>query len=347
MKKEKIIQIFMAFLLTWGLIFPFQPFAQGQYKQNKPNESKRLFLEANIALLEKRYDNAHKIAENLITNYAGDYQISLYLRLYANTFYLLDENFQKGMLQPIPPGIQKRIDELKSKENKNVIDLVKLVWIGNGPGGDFSTDYMEEILQKFPESIWVDWAKWMLIQEREYRPREKYQDKSPDERSKLLMRDLYNSGKKFIDDHPDSYMLPGLLEATARWAYSSGDSTVKEEAVRTCYRVLQDYPNAEYDCAEARRTLRDLQGKNYKETPGFSEETDRIITQFYCISPEPTKHKKYTELYVQMTEQVETETHSGLPLLSYLLIIPAVAIAIAVLILLLKKSRRRRTKRFG
>jgi len=250
----------------------------------------------------------------------------------------LDEDFQKGMLRPTPPGIQTRIEQLKAKADKTVIDLVTLSWIGNGPGGDFSTEYMKEILDKFSTSVWAEWAEWMLIQEREYRPREKYQDKSPDERSKLLMRDLYIAGKKFIRDHPDSYLLPKILQATARWAYSSGDTTAKEESVQMCRRVLNDYPNAEYACAEARRTLRDLQGDNYKETPGCSKETDRIITQFYCLSPDLAEHKKYTALYVKITEQGQAETRPGLPTLSYVLVPPAVAIAIVGLILLLKKS---------
>ena len=350
MKKKKFILICIVFGLS---CVTDQSVAKGRYDENKSNESKKLFLEANIALSQKRYADAHAIAERLIRDYAGDYQISLYLRLYANTFYFLDEDFQKGMLQPTPPGIQKRVEQLKAKQDKTVIDLVKLVWVGNGPGGNFSTEYLQEILYKFPGSVWRDWAEWMLIQEMEYSPREKYQDKSAEERSKLLMRDLYNACRKFINDHADSYMIPGLLEATARWAYSSGDTTVKEEAIQICRRVLKDYPNAEYDCAEARRTLREILGNNYKETPGCSAELDKVITQFYCLSPEPDKQKKWTTQYLSVVKQTEKESKieeraqpgiSTLSKLSYILSLLISVIVIVFFILLLKKKAASRGK---
>ena len=309
--------------------------------QDQMSEAKQLFVNANLALSEERFIDAHGIAERLIRDYAGDYHIGLYLRLYANTFYFWDEDFQKGMLRPTPPIIQKRINDLKTKEDKTVIDLVKLTWIGNGPGGDFSIEYLGEILDKFPYNVWAEWAEWMMIQEREYRPREKYQDKSPEERSKLMMRDLYVAGKKFIEEHPDSYMLPRLLQATARWGHRADelqDAAAKEELVQMCYRVLRNYATADYDCAESRRTLRDLLGNSYKEIPGCSEGADRIITQFYCLSPDPTEHKKCTKEYIQMIEKEETETKPGLPILSYVLITPVVAIVIVGIIFLLKKK---------
>ena len=349
MKREKFILTCMIFGLGCVIIPRTQAVAQVQYDYNKSNEARKLFLEANIALSEKRFTDAHTIAKRLIQDYAGDYQIGLYLRLYTNTFYFLDEDFQKGVLRPTPPGIQARIEAMKAKSDKTVIDLVKLAMLADGLGGSVSVEYLEEILQKFADSIWRDWAEWMLIQEREYRPREKYQDKSPEERSKLLMRDLYNAGKKFMDDHPNSYMLPKLLKATADWGHWGDallDAAAKQEAVGMCYRVLRNYPTAEYDCAEARRTLRELLGNNYKEIPGCSEEGDRIITQFYCISPEPAKQKKYTALYVKMIEKEEAETKPGLPVLSYVLITSVVGIVIAglALTLLLKKKASSRGK---
>lgn len=341
MRKRRFYFICFLAVLIFTDINYTQGASKGSLGQDKMSEGKQLFINANLALSEKRFVDAYGIAERLIRDYAGDYHIGLYLRLYANTFYFLDKDFQKGMLRPTPPGIQKRINELKTKENKTVIDLVKLTWIGNGPGGDFSIEYLEEILDKFSSSVWAEWAEWMLIQEREYRPREKYQDKSPEKRSKLLMRDLYVAGKKFINENPDSYMLPRLLQATARWGHRADelqDAKAMEEAVQMCYRVLRSYPTADYDCAEARRILRDLLGNSYEEILGCSEEVDRIITQFYCISPDPAEHENCTKEYIQMIEKGQAETKKGSPLLSYVLITTAVAIVIVGIMLLLMKK---------
>lgn len=307
-------------------------------------EGKRLFLSANVALSEKRYADAHRIAEELIRRYAGDCQIGLYLRLYANTFYFMDENFQKGMSRPIPPGIQARIEALKAKGNKTVVDLAALAWVGNGPGGDFSLEYIQEILDKYPNSIWADWAEWMLTQEREYRPREKYQDKRPEERLQLLMKDLYEAGKEFIQAHPTNYMIPSALVAVASWGYDSGelaDPIRREEAISMCNRVLNEYPSAEYRCAEARRTLRNILGQDYKEQPGCSEETDRIITQFYCVSPELDRQKKYTTEYAaKIVAQANSRAEDAWPLVAYILIVGALAaVATATSLLVRKKSR--------
>jgi len=347
MRNQRFVFFCVVVVLAYAVINHNQGASEGSLGQDKMSEAKKLFLNSNLALSEERFIDAHAIAERLIRDYAGDYQIGLYLRLYANTFYFLDEDFQKGMLRPTPPGIQKRINELKTKEDKTVIDLVTLTWIGNAPGGDFSIEYLEEILDKFPSSVWSEWAEWMLIQEREYRPREKYQDKSPEERSKLLMRDLYIAGKKFIREYPDSYMLPRLLQATARWEYRTDamqDAAAKEEAVQMCYRVLKNYPTAEYDCAEARRTLRDILGNSYKEIPGCSGEADRIITQFYCLSPDPIEHKKCTTEYVQRITRVEAKAKPALSLLYYVLIPPSVAIVIVGFILLIRKKPGNRSK---
>jgi hypothetical protein len=358
MKSERFVFVFcMAVVICWIDVNYIQGVPYAGLDQDKANEAKKLFMETNIALSEQRYDDAHSIAEKLITNYAGDYQIDLYLHFYVHTFYFLDEDFQKGMLHPTPPGMQNRINELKTKQNKTVIDLVKLVWVGNGTGGNFSTEYLQEILNKFPGSVWRDWAEWMLIQETEYRPREKYQDKSPEERSKLIMRDLYYAGKKFINDHPDSYMLPRLLKATAGWACSSGNTTTKEEAVQMCRRVLKDYPNAEYACARARQMLRELLGNEYKEPAGRTAEQDRRITLFYCQKPEISEYKKNTAKYVQMIEETQAETGkegtkpispvttgTGLPAAAYAVIVIVIIIVGVGSILLLKKKASSRSK---
>jgi len=308
----------------------------------KIRDGKKLFLEANVALSKERFADAHDMAEKLIRDYSGDYQIGLYLHLYVHTFYFLDKDFRNGMLRPIPPGIKARIDTLKTRPDKDVIDLVKLAMLTDYLGGSIDMNYLGQILQSFPDSIWRDWAEWMLTQEKTLSlAREKYQDKSVDERSKLLMSDLYIVGKKFIEEHPNSYMVPKILKATADWGHWGGilsDDTAKQEAVHFCLRVLKDYPSAEYHCARSRQILRVLLGESYQEPEGTSEEHDRFITLFYCHTPQLKEYKKYTTEYTQMIEKEEAKTKPGLPPLSYVLIIPAVAIVIVGLILLLKKK---------
>ena len=143
----------------------------------RAQQGQRVFLQANIAISEGRFQDAHALAEKLIEQYAGDCQIGLYLHLYVHSFYLLDDDFRKGMLHPTPTGMQARIDAMKAKSDKREIDLVKLVMVANGLDGGFGIEYLEELLEHFPESVWRDWAEWMLIREAEYRPNEKYQDR--------------------------------------------------------------------------------------------------------------------------------------------------------------------------
>ncbi len=347
MRKKSSVFIYILIVISCTFTSYVHGVVEVRTDKERINEAKKLFLKANLALSEKRYDNAHEIAEKLITDYAGDYQIDLYLHLYVHTFYFLDEDFQKGMLRPTPPGIKKRIRQLKSKQDKTLIDFVTLSCVADFESGSFSIEYLQAILDKFPVSVWRDWAEWMLIQETVYRPREKYQDKSPEERSELLMRDLYYAGNKFINEHPDSYMLPRLLKATADWACSSGNTTAKEESIQMCRRVLNDYPNAEYHCARSRQILRQLLGNEYKEPIGCTAEQDRLITLFYCQKPEISEYKKNTVNYVQMIEQVQADTKPDLPKLYCVLATLAVAIAIAVLILFIKKSANIHVNRLG
>lgn len=341
MKKKKLVFICVAVVLDYAAISYVKAVPEGSLGHDKMSKAKQLFINANLALSEERFIDAYVIAERLISGYAGDYQIGLYVDLYVNTFCFLDNDFRNGMLRPIPPGIKARIDTLKIKPDKDVIDLVTLAMLSNYPGDSVALEYLEEILQKFPNSIWRDWAEWMVIQEREYRPREKYKDKNPEERSKLLMRDLYVAGKKFIEEHPDSYMVPKILKATADWGHWGGclsDDAAKQEAVDFCRRVLKDYPSAEYHCARAREILRELLGNSYQEQEGCSEEQDRLITLFYCHTPQLKEYKKYTTEYVENVMQVQVETKPRFPLLSYVLITTAVTIVIVSILFLLKKK---------
>jgi len=345
MKKKRFILVYVVVALCYAGI----NHVQKNHAQNKISEAKKLFLEANLSLSEKRFADSHGIAEKLITDYAGDYQISLYLRLYANTFYFLDEDFQKGMLRPTPPGIQKRIEELKAKKDKTVIDLVTLAWIANGPGGDFSTEYLEGIIKRFPNSVWADWAETEL----EF-AKIPGRGTITEERSAAF----YEFCTNFMKTHPNTHLTPRLLCITANSRRRmSEDKMAKDEAVRTCHRILQDYPDAEYECAEARRILRELLGDNYKEAPGCSAERDRIITQFYCVSPEPDKQQKWTTRYIQMKEESQTEqekesaksdspvaTGTGLPAAAYAAITIVAVTLGAGLILLLKKKATSRGK---
>jgi len=358
MKKNKAVLFIMVFLIfLLGLSVPLgYPTTGAEQTERKWEDGKRLFLKANIAISEERFSDAHALAEKLIHEHAGDYQIGLYLHLYAHTFYLVDEDFREGQLRPTPPQMQTRIERMKAKRNKTVRELVKLVMVGNGLGGSFCMEYLREILQRFPESIWTDWAEWVLINEMVYRPQEKYLDKGPEERTSLLIRDLYQSSKKFISQHPKSYMLPCLLEATASWTcwgYKVLDKIKKREVKRICYRVLNEYPTAEYHCARAREILRDLLGSDYSELEGCSKEKDRIITLFYCHSPQTHAYKEYTTEYFRVKDEAKAETpketnKAGLPAdrglssAAYFMLIMAAAaggvVALVVAAMLRKKA---------
>lgn len=317
--------------------------------EKKTEEGKKLFLDANIALSEERFADAHAVAEELVREHAGDYQIGLYLHLYAHTFYLLDEDFRKGGLRPTPPGMRARIEAMKAKPDKSVIDLVKLAMVGDGPGGGFCIEYLEEILHKFPESVWADWAEIELWVARRWGA-----VRSDTEERKQRYRGFYNFGKAFISEHPNSYLMPRLLKATAIWGCMWGNVRAKEEGMRMLQRVLHEFPSADYYCARARRKLRELLGDDYQEMDGCSEEGDRTITAFYCHSPQMEEYRKYVQEYLATREgmeagigkEVETEmagaqgalpSDTDLAPLAYVLIMAAIAIGIGGLILLLKK----------
>ncbi len=338
MRKYSVVFFCVVILFSYAIINHAQGASEGSLGQDEISYTKKLFLKGNVALSEKRFADAHMIAKKLLLEYAEDPQIWLYMHFYIHTFYFLDKDFQKGMLRPTPPGIQKRIDELKAKENKTVIDVVTLAWVVDAEKG-FSIEYLEEIIEKFPGSAWADWAKTELAFE-------KIPGKGTT--TKERAEEFYKFGAAFMKTNPETHLMPRLLSITASARrVMSQDKEARDETIKMYQRILDNYPNAEYCCADARRELRRLLGESYKDPPGCSEENDRIITQFYCVLPDLGEYKKYTTQYVQMIEKRRAKTEPGLPLPSYLLITPLLAIAIAVLILLLKKSGRRHTKRFG
>jgi hypothetical protein len=204
-----------------------------------------------------------------------------------------------------------RLESLKTKRSKDILDMIILAWLGDGPGGSVSTEYLAEILEKFPNSPWQDWAEWVLVQEETYQPNKKYLDLSPEERQRLLMSELHVAGERFIREHPNTHLMPMVLHAAAnwmRWARQPRLAEVDEIASQLYARILGQYPTSEYYCASARRKLRKLLGEGYQETAGNSEERDKKITLFYCHSPEISKYQEYTKEYVAAKEQQAAET---------------------------------------
>jgi hypothetical protein len=272
----------------------------------KARIGRELFLAGNLAISEGRFKDGHEIAERLIREHAGDYQIGLYLHFYAHTFYLVDEDFQKEMLRPRPQGIQERVAALKTKDNKSVLDLVKLAWVADQESWHLGSEYLEEILEKHGESIWRDWAEFELGVAK--RSKRSGAVRSGTEEHRAKYRELYSFAEGFIKEHPNSYLTPRVLKAGAGWACLSDDAAAKKEAVKMCKRVLREYPSAEYHCARARRKLRRLLGNTYEEADGCSEERDRIITLFYCHTPQLEDYKKFTTEYVAVRAELEEQT---------------------------------------
>ena len=349
MKNKRAIVWTIVFLISVvGLSVPLGYTTIGaEQEDSKIEDGKRLFVKANIAISEERFADAHALADKLISNHAGDYQIGVYLHLYAHTFYLLDEDFRQGQLHPTPTEMQGRIDAMKAKSDKREIDLVKLVMVANGLDGGFGIEYLEEILKKFPESIWSDWAEMELGVAKGPRG-----VRSGTEEYRAKYRALYNFGKNFMVAHPRTYLMPRLLTATASWGYLSGETKIRQEAVRMCHRVLSEYPSADYQCARARETLRDLLGSEYKESEGCSKEKDRIITLFYCHSPKLHEYKEYTKEYLREMKKGKartprenirpsSEADGGLSVMG--VVVGGIGVAIAagiVLVVLLRKKPR-------
>ena len=324
---------FVLIMIFATLIFGKSTFVKhslgSNFNDKKMKNSRELYLQANIALSEKKFAEAYKMAQTLVLENAEDPQIWLYMHFYVHTFYFLDEDFQKGMLRPTPSGIQRRIDELKTKEDKNIIDLVTLAWVVDAEKG-FSSEYLGEIIEKFPGSAWEDWAQTELAFE-------KIPGKGTTTKERAI--EFYKFGVDFMKNHPETHLMPRLLSITASARYGmTQDKKVRDEVIKMYQRILDNYPSAEYCCANARRKLRRLLGESFKEIPGYSEEQDRIITQFYCVSPDLAEYTKYTTEYVENIMQGQAETKPRFPLLSYVLITTLVAIVIVGIMLLLMKK---------
>jgi len=355
--EKKIFSLLLLFALVGAGNGLLETRAAAKSEDEKVNDGKKLFLEVSIAISEGRFADGHAMAEKLIRDHAGDYQIDLYLSRYLHSFYFLDEDFRKGQLHPTPSQMQTKIDQMKEERSKSVMDLVRLGMVGDGPGGGFCVEYLREILQRFPRSIWADWAAT------EVRFSDIFRDAKTEEER---YREFYNFGKSFMQEHQHSYVTPRLLciTATARERMSQ-DEAGRDEAISMCRRVLKDYAVADYYCAYARQKLRGLLGDNYVEAEGCSEDRDRIITRFYCHSPEATKYKKYTAEYVQVIgpsiekkpERVEgkakklgkAEKETVRPSLlggtaAYVAIAAAIVVGIVALILLSKKKASTRSQ---
>jgi hypothetical protein len=332
-----------------------------QYK-----DGRKLFLDVSIALAEERFDDAHVMAERLICDYANDYQIRTYLGLYGDTFFLAHKEYREAPTPPVdsppPKWLKDEVEAMSAKPNKDVLDLVKLVAVGDEQicGQDFPVKYLEEIVHRFPESPWAEWAEWLVIENTAYRPGEKYQDKSPQERYRLLARDMYEAGSKFVEEHPDSHMTPGRLHVMATdLGEISDEDSAKQEAIRLTRRILEEYPTSETHCASARLRLRQLLGEDYTEEEGCSEERDRIISRFYSHMFDLRRYKRDVTQYLSIKQEMEGEKlgagsigpameansvepdlppAAGLSSAAYMLIAAAGGLVLLGLILLLKKK---------
>ena len=283
--------------------------------ERKMEDGRRLFLDVSIALSEERFADAHAMAGTLIRDYAGDYQIRGYLHLYEYTFALVHEEYRTGGVPPVdsppPKWLTNEVEAIMAKREKGVLDLIKLVVVGDKRicGNNFPANYLEEIVRRFPQSPWAEWAAWVLIAEREYRPKEKYLDKRYEERTRLLARDMYNAGKKFVEEHPDSHMVPGILHMmSAKRLVISQDDASKEEAIRLSRRILEEYPTHECACASARFRLRRLLGENYEEEEGCSEKQDRNISRLYGHTGDLDEYKRHVGQYLSTKKELEAQT---------------------------------------
>ena len=320
--KIKVAYIFFFVVLFVHMPNLLEAKTSSKVDQKKINEGKKLFLDIKIAIMEERFEEAHNMAERLIQDYAGDYQIDMYLNLYSKTFYLLDEDYRNVISEYLPKGLKEKIKDMKSKEKKTALDIVIIFEVGTWPivHKVERIKYLNMIIKQFPSSIWRDWAEWELIVEETVRPEEKYQDKSDEERQRLLIKDLFNAGKKYIERHPGSYMQARALEATSSWgamvialenSASREEITMGEneedEIISMSKKVLREYPRAGYMCACARDTLRSLKVTKFKEINAFSEQEDKIIRKFYLNAYEPSdsRFKNNVKAYMKLKKEKE------------------------------------------
>jgi len=308
-------KLFLFVLLMAGILGSWRPSRAraDRVAQERLKGARELFIEVNVALAEGRYEEAYNAAERLVHEHAGDYQIDAYTRVYAHTFQLLDEDFRKGLFRPTPAGIVSRLDGLKRKAEKSIEDLVILACLDKKDSESFSIAHLEEILRASGEAAWRDWAEWKVVEgslggslgEKE----EKY---GPEEGMRLVMSELFRAGMQYLDEHPDSYMVPYVLYGTADWACSMERDNMESTrvAIEHYQRILREYPDAEYFCAWARRDLRRLLGEQYEGIAGESEERDKIITQFYCHSPRLDEYKERTRGYLREVSEGEIEVRT-------------------------------------
>lgn len=192
----------------------------------------------------------------------------------------------------------------------DLVKLATLVWRDDEvpEGNKLYAKYLKELLDKFPKSIWADWAKFELINAQYPFLMEKYSSKPLKERDSLVFKELYNMVKDFIKINPKSYMIPNALEAVADWGmlaeggqdgYGKVDVNIKKEAVGFYCKILKEYPEAEYFCAFARGRLRLLLGKNCEDVQGYSEEEDEKIKTFYLNNPEQMQNDKEFKEYIK------------------------------------------------
>jgi tetratricopeptide (TPR) repeat protein len=262
--------------------------------QARTEEIKILYNKSMLALSEGRYEEAHDIADKLIHEYPDNYQSSFLPGLYQITLYFLNEDFRKEDFDSADIEVMKKINELKNKENKDVTDLVILAKMANGYGRGMNISYLDDIILHHSDSPWSDWAiaqKEMAI----------IMKKIP-----IDYDEFFAFGKKFISEHPNSHVLPGILAAMGNWSHFL-DEESKNEAIQMCLRCLHDYPMAEVACAEARCFLRHLLGDEYKESPGWSIEKDRLITQYYLVPNELSKLKECVTEYPKIAQSIPVE----------------------------------------
>jgi len=292
--------------IGWGAAYTLRGADEGKAK-----EGRRLFLDASIALGEGRFGDAYVIAEKLVAEHVGDCQSGLYLRLYANAFYLLDEEYREGGVRPVdtplPEGIRTRIETLMGKQDKTLMDLVKLTAVGDKRicGKDYRVRYLKEILDRFPDSVWAEWGAMELGMAQIFLSRDE-----------TMLREhyarLYNFGKNFLAEHPDSYLTPRLLRAMANWRLQvSSDEAAKGEVIEMCNRILCDYPSAEYYCARARLRLRMILGEDYDE--GSNKDADLATAYLYTCRPFLEEYKERTRRYLREVGEGEIEVRTELP----------------------------------
>ena len=341
---DKILFLPLIFIFFFQSMFLVRISSGAISDSKKAEEAKILFVEANKFISEDKYNEAFALAEKLIEEYPDDYQIWEYLHFYEHTFNLIDADFRNGQLRPTPNGVLKRIEEIKT--NKNALDLVKLSWLVEGKNNGPNVEYLKQIIDKFPDDIWAEWAKSELAMAEILMKGE-----NPDKR----YESFYHFGISFINQNPKSHLIPRIIciTADARYRMAKNDEKAKNEAVKMLQRILNEYQSDEYECAMSRYLIREILGNNYKEQEGYSAEIDKTTMRFYIHTPDIGEYKNYTQKYLDLKpealkqvtgdriaiKQQLAESNDG----TYRLVIPSIAIITATVvggILLYKKKSK-------